>query len=199
MANKRSNELARQLRFVRDIDRLKSVLRRTCLMDGSRRENSAEHSWHLAVMVLALRSQSGRKVDVEKCLRMALVHDIPEVLAGDSFLYDAKRRKAGQLRERKAAGRLFGRLPRKQGGELLSAWKEFEAGNSPESRFVRALDRLEPIMCNYATRGRLWRKHGIREAQVRGLNMPRMRAVPEIGRYVDRLLTSAVRRGYLGK
>jgi len=196
MKRQHANQLKDRLRFVKEIDKLKSVLRQTYLMDGSRRENSAEHSWHLAMLVLVLHGHARRKVNVLKCLKMALIHDIPEIHAGDLFIYARKR--GGYLgRELAAARRLFGRLPRKQAAEYLALWREVETGDSPEARFVKALDRLEPILCNYATKGRAWRKHGVRAAQVREVNLPRMRAVPEIGKYVDALITSAVRRRYL--
>jgi putative hydrolase of HD superfamily len=130
---------------------------------------------------------------------MALIHDIPEIQAGDLFIYSTQSRQGYQDRELAAAKRLFGRLPRTQAAEYLALWKEVETGDSPEARFVKALDRLEPLMCNYATKGRAWRKHGVRGSQVRAVNMPRMQAVPEIGRYVDALITSAVRRGYLAR
>jgi len=191
------SRLQRQLGFIRKIDRLKSVIRKTRLMDDSRYENSAEHSWHLAVMVLLLHGYSRQRVNVPRCLKMALVHDIPEVIAGDAFIYSARAQRGYAGRERAAARKLFGLLPRGQAAELLAAWKEVEFGDSPEARFVRALDRLEPLMCNYATRGRAWKKHGVREAQVRGLNMARMKAVPEIGRFVDKLISSAVRKGMM--
>ncbi|MEK7476154.1 MAG: HD domain-containing protein [Candidatus Coatesbacteria bacterium] len=193
----RGRLLGRQLRFVKEIDRLKRVLRQTWIMDGSRRENSAEHSWHLAVMVLLLHGHARQRVNVLKCLKMALIHDIPEIHAGDVFIYSRRDRGAYQRQELVAAKRLFGRLPRRQAAEYLALWREVETGDSPEARFVKAMDRLEPIMCNYATKGRAWRKHGIRASQVRAVNMPRMKAVPEIGRYVDALITSAVRKRYL--
>jgi putative hydrolase of HD superfamily len=194
-----SNRLKQQLGFVRGIDKLKSILRQTWLMNGSRRENSAEHSWHLAMMVLLLHGYSRRRVNVLKCLKMALIHDIPEIQAGDVFIYDAPARRGYLGKELAAAKRLFGRLPRKQALELIALWKEVETGDSPEARFVKAMDRLEPLMCNYATRGRAWRKHGVRASQVRELNMPRMKAVPGIAAYVDRLISSAARKGYLAR
>ena len=197
MGKRRADQLPGRLRFLREIDKLKSLLRQTYLMNGSRRENSAEHSWHLAVMVLLLHGYSREKVNVLKCLKMALIHDIPEILAGDVFIYATRARKGYLGRELAAAKRLFGRLPRSQAREFLSLWKEVEMGESPEARLVRAVDRLEPLMCNYATRGRAWKKHGIRASQVRELNMPRMKAVPAIGDYVDRLISSAIRKGFL--
>jgi len=189
--------LPAQIRFIREIDRLKAVLRQNYLMDNSRRENSAEHSWHLAVMVLVLQRYSIKRVDVLKCLKMALVHDIPEIIAGDVFIYSVKSRKGYVGRELAAAKKLFGLLPCQQAREYLALWREVEMGDSPEARLVRAIDRLEPLLCNYATKGRTWKKHGIREHQVRDLNMPRMKSVPAIGRFVDRLITSAIRKGYL--
>lgn len=199
MGKRRASRLPGQLRFVGDIDRLKSVLRQTYLMNGARRENSAEHSWHLAMMVLLLHGYSREKVNVLKCVKMALIHDIPEILAGDVFIYDARARRGYLGRELASARKLFGRLPRMQAREFLSLWKECETGESPEARLVRAVDRLEPLMCNYATRGRAWKAHGVRASQVRELNMPRMKAVPEIGKFVDGLIADAVRKGFLAK
>jgi len=168
-------------------------------MDNSRLENSAEHSWHIALMVLLLAQYSEKKVDPLRCVKMALVHDIPEIIAGDALIYSAKAHKGYIGRELSAAKKLFGRLPGKQAREFLSLWKEVETGNTPDARFVRAIDRLEPLLCNFATRGRSWRKYGVRSSQVRSLNMPRMEAVPEIGVFVGKLISSAVKKGYLKK
>ena len=137
-----------QLRFIVEIDRLKNVLRRTLLTDASRRENSAEHSWHIALMAPLLAEHACEPVNVERVMRMLLVHDIVEIDAGDTFAYDANGNADKAERERRAADRLYGLLPDDQARELRAAWEEFEAAESAEARFAHALDRLQPLLQN---------------------------------------------------
>jgi putative hydrolase of HD superfamily len=191
--------LSKQLTFIKHIDKLKKVTRKSYLLDNSRLENSAEHSWHIALMVLLLAQYSKKRVNPLRCVKMALVHDIPEIIAGDALIYSAKAHKGYIGRELTAAKKLFGQLPPRQAREYLSLWKEVETGNTPDARFVRAIDRLEPLLCNYATKGRSWRQHGVRSSQVRSLNLPRMETVPEIGVFVDKLISKSVRKGFLKK
>ncbi|MBN1619921.1 HD domain-containing protein [candidate division WOR-3 bacterium] len=158
-----------KINFLREIDKLKSVLRRTYLMDGSRRENSAEHSWHLALMVLVLGEYSNEPVDVLKVLKMVLIHDIVEIDAGDTFLYsDSKEEK--KINERQAAKRIFGLLSENLSHEFFLLWTEFEEKKTPEAKFAAAIDRLEPVLQNHATEGRAWRENGIKKEQVVAAN-----------------------------
>jgi len=140
------NRLAQQLRFVVEIDRLKTVLRQTLLTDASRQENSAEHSWHLALMAALLAEHAGAEVDVTRTMKMVLVHDVVEIDAGDAFCYDAAANVGKEERERLAAERIFGLLPAEQAAELHALWVEFEAGETAEARFAVALDRLQPLL-----------------------------------------------------
>lgn len=189
----------RPLRFLRVIDRLKTVLRRNKIIAGKRHENSAEHSWHLAMAVLAMKVFAPRGTRVDRAVAMALVHDLPELLIGDTFLYDTKARIAKARREAAAANRLFGRRAGSSGPEMLRLWREFEAGVTPTSKYVRALDRILPMMANAAHHGGVWRNVHIPAARVRAVNLPVLRAVRGLAEYADRLLTGAERKGYFSK
>ena len=167
--------LERQLRFIAEIDRLKRVLRRTLLTDGSRRENSAEHSWHIALMAPLLAEYASADVDVGRVVRMLLVHDVVEIDAGDTFAYDATGNADRAEREGRAADRLFGLLPPDQAVELRALWEEFEAVATPDARFAHAVDRLQPLLQNLSTEGGTWRTHGVTRDQVVG----RMRAIED--------------------
>lgn len=156
-----TERLERQLRFLMEIDRLKQVFRQSYVTDGSRKENDAEHSWHFALFALVLAEYANEPVDVARVVRMALVHDIVELDAGDVLVYDTGARARQAEVERAAAERIFGLLPAEQGAEMRALWEEFEARETPEARFAAALDRLQPVMLNHRTGGRTWREHGI--------------------------------------
>ena len=160
------NRLARQVRFIREIDRLKQVRRRTYLTDGSRLENSVEHSWHLALMAMLLAEHANEAVDLIRVLEMVLIHDIVEIDAGDTFAYDETGLKDQAARENAAADRLFGMLPPDQETRFRELWEEFETGETAEARFAEALDRFQPMLHNVVTRGKSWSEHGIRKHQV---------------------------------
>lgn len=158
--------LERQLAFLVEVDRLKSVLRRTSLCDSSRRENSAEHSWHLALMAMVLGRHAADGVDLARVVRMVIVHDLVEIDAGDTFAYDVAGNEDRASREQRAATRIFGLLPPDQDAEFRALWEEFEAQATPESRVATALDRLQPLLNNDASGGGSWREHGVSRAQV---------------------------------
>jgi putative hydrolase of HD superfamily len=174
------DRLERQLAFLAEVDRLKGVLRRTTLCDGSRAENSAEHSWHLAVAALVLGEHAGRDVDLLHVVRMVLVHDLVEIDAGDTFAYDAKANEDREARELRAADRIFGMLPGSQGTELRALWEEFESGETPSARFAIALDRLQPLLSNHHAKGGSWRAHGVNRAQVLRRMAPIEAAAPSL-------------------
>ena len=175
-----ADRLTRQLSFLIEIDRLKGVIRQTSLCDGSRRENSAEHSWHLAMMATVMAEHAGAGVDVGRVVGMVLVHDLVEIDAGDTFAYDAAAYAGKDERERAAAERIFGLLPVEQQSELRALWDEFEAGESAEARFANALDRLQPLLANHHSKGGSWRAHGISRAQVIKRMAPIERALPGV-------------------
>lgn len=174
------SRLGHQLAFLVEIDRLKGVLRRTLLCDQSRHENSAEHSWHLAMAAVVLSEYAGQSVDLGRVIRMALVHDLVEIDAGDTFAYDVSANADRAEREQAAADRLFGLLPREQSAELRGLWEEFEAQQTPDARFAVALDRLQPLLNNHHSNGGSWRVHGITREQVLRRMRPIETALPAL-------------------
>lgn len=190
--------LARQMRFMVEIDKLKSIARRTLLMDGSRYENDAEHSWHLAVMALVLAEHTNApSLDLGRVIRMVLVHDIVEIDAGDTYCYDDAAHSGKDERERAAADRLFSLLPKDQAAELRGLWEEFEARRTPEARFAAALDRLQPLMHNYWTDGVVWRQHGVGSGKVTDRNRHVGDGSRTLWEFAESLIRDAVERGYL--
>ena len=187
------------LTFLREVDKLKSVLRQTRVtFDPARRENDAEHSWHLAIMAVVLAQHAAERVDLLRVLRMVLVHDLVEIDAGDTFLYDDAHGSDQEARERTAADRIFGLLPAPQRAELHAAWEEFEARTSPEARFARAIDRAQPMLQNLYTEGASWRAHDISATDVRRRNGPLVRdGAPELWTIVDAMLDDAIAKGWL--
>jgi putative hydrolase of HD superfamily len=189
--------LEKQLAFVVEIDKLKSVYRRTLLVDRSRNDNSAEHSWHLAVMAMALSEYAAEPVDVCRVMRMVLVHDLVEVYAGDTFVYDTGPLSDKEDRERRAADRIFGMLAADQTRELRALWDEFEKRQTPEARFAAALDRFQSLLTNYHTEGHAWRRHNIRYDTVIERNRHIAEGAPRLWEYVKAMLDDAVQKGYL--
>jgi putative hydrolase of HD superfamily len=181
-----TSRLEAQLRFITEIDRLKQVLRRTLVTDGTRRENSAEHSWHIALMAPLLAEYADADVDVGRVVRMLLVHDVVEIDAGDTFAYDATGNADRAEREARAADRLFGMLPDDQRAELRALWEEFEAGATNDARFAHAVDRLQPLLQNLRTAGGTWRTHGITRDQVVDRMRPIENAAPGLWSFVLR-------------
>ena len=174
------------------------IERRTVLTDRSRQENSAEHSWHIALMAVLLSEYSKEDgIDLLKVVKMLLVHDIVEIDAGDTFVYDAAGAEDKEERERAAADRLFGLLPEDQRDELHRLWNEFEARETPEARFAGALDRLQPMLQNVHSEGASWQEHGIRLEQVVDINHTVDDGAPALWDLARRLLAEAVEKGHL--
>jgi putative hydrolase of HD superfamily len=191
------DRLKNQLLFIQEIDKVKLILRQTVILDSSRRENDAEHSWHLAMMAMILQEHSAEPVDLVKVIKMVLIHDLVEIDAGDTFAYDEVGARDKEERERKAADRIFYLLPDDQALEMDKLWTEFEDRKTPESRFAAALDRFQPLMHNYLTEGVAWKKHGIRKAQVVERNRHIAEGSPEIWNYAKAIIDESVEKGYL--
>lgn len=191
------SRLQAQLTFLLEIDRLKRILRRTSLVGGDRRENSAEHSWHLAVMALVLAEYANEPVDLLHTLKLLLVHDIVEIDAGDTFAYDVQANLDKEAREQAAAERIFGLLPAEQCEEFRTLWEEFDARQTPEARFANALDRMMPSLQNYENGGGTWRLAGVDLSAV----LDRLRPIDDgshaLWRYVEMMLADAVARGMI--
>ena len=152
------DELARRIDFIYELDRLKTVLRQSMLIDDSRQENSAEHSWHLAMAALTLAPLAAEPIDVERAVKILLVHDIVEIDAGDAFIYDDAKRAEAEAAEQAAADRIFGMLPEPEATEFRALWDEYEDQSTPEGRFAYSCDRLQPLLLNVAIDGGSWRR-----------------------------------------
>jgi putative hydrolase of HD superfamily len=189
--------LARQLHFILELDKLKSVYRRTYLLDETRSENSAEHSWHLALMAIVLAEHANEPLDVGKVIRMVLIHDIVEIDAGDTYIYDVQDEKAE--RERRAAERIFGLLPPDQEEEFRALWNEFESAATPEARFASALDRFIPQLHNFHTQGRSWKEHGITSERVLQRNAEISRGSVTLWEWTQVLIERAEAEGFFTK
>ncbi|MBV9385501.1 MAG: HD domain-containing protein [Chroococcidiopsidaceae cyanobacterium CP_BM_ER_R8_30] len=193
-----NHRLAQQIQFIIEIDKLKQILRQTLLTDGSRQENSAEHSWHLALMAIVLAEYApDPAIDVLRVIKMLLIHDLVEIDAGDTFCYDMKGNQTKAVREKQAATRLFGLLPEEQGAELRSLWEEFEAQETAAARFATALDRLQPLLHNQQTQGGTWRIHDITLDKVQRRMEPIATGVPALWSFVQQVLEECMMAGYL--
>ena len=162
--------LEQQIAFFREIDKEKFIGRQTWLTGATRKENDAEHAWHMAVMTVLLSEYANEEIDVLRTMTMLLIHDLVEIYAGDTYAYDEEGKKTQKRRELVAADRLFQMLPEDQGKKFREIWEEFEAENTPESRFARTMDNLQPMMLNAATDGKSWADRGIRLSQILGRN-----------------------------
>ena len=161
-----TERLEKQINFIREMDKEKFIGRQTYLSDGKRKENDAEHAWHLALMTLLLSEYANEKIDTLKTMTMVLFHDVVEIDAGDTYAYDEEGKKTQAQREQKAAERLYGLLPEDQGAKLKAIWEEFEAGETPEAKFAHTMDNIQPAMLNAANGGVAWKERGISMSQI---------------------------------
>jgi putative hydrolase of HD superfamily len=193
-----SERLPRQIAFLVEIDRLKEIFRQTILTQSRRAENSAEHSWHFALMVIVLAEHSNhRDLDLLRILKMVLIHDLVEIDAGDTFAYDTQHMADQHEREARAADRIFGLLPADQAAEFRALWDEFEERRTPEARFASACDRFHPMLLNCLTQGHAWRKHGVTQDRVLARNAHVAEGSTAIWDYAVRMIDEAVAAGHL--
>lgn len=158
--------LEKQIAFILEIDKVKQIMRQTPLTDGNRKENDAEHSWHIALMALLLKEYAEDEVDVAKVMTMVLVHDLVEIDAGDTYAYDEAAAESKKEREQKAADRIFGILPADQGNYLRSLWDEFEAYETADAKYAHLLDNFQPMLLNDASGGISWKEHDVKKSQI---------------------------------
>ncbi|MBL7032525.1 MAG: HD domain-containing protein [Candidatus Delongbacteria bacterium] len=193
-----SERLIQQLSFIKEVELLKGVFRQTSVLKGGRRENDAEHSWHLALMIIVLSEYADQdQLDILKALKMVVIHDLVEIDAGDTFAYDHAGEATKPDRERLAADRIFGLLPVDQATGLRTLWDEFEARKTVTARFAAAVDRLQPMLSNFADGGGAWRRHGITSQQVAARNHQIVDGAPALWEYAEQLIREAVEQGYL--
>ena len=195
-----SSRFKKQIQFILEVDKLKHVLRQTILMDRSRRENSAEHSWHIALLVPVLAEYSkDTDIDLFHVMKMLVIHDLVEIDAGDTYCYDDRGREDQTQREAIAADRIFGLLPADQATKYQALWDEFEKRESPESRFANAMDRVQPFLHNYFTNGQTWQANNINSRQVHERMRPVKDGAPDLWGYVNNLIEDAVKKGILAE
>ncbi|UIR54798.1 HD domain-containing protein [Sphingobacterium sp. SRCM116780] len=191
--------LLKQIDFIKEIDKVKYIQRKTKLFNSNRNENDAEHSWHLAVMAIVLAEHSNASIDILKVIKMVLIHDIVEIDAGDTFIYDTQKNHSNTDEERLAANRIFGLLPKKQSEELIEIWEEFEAGLTEEAKFAKAMDRLEPLLQNSSNNGGTWNEFDVSYSNV----YEKKKVIDEgskiIWKFAEKLINESVDKGILKK
>lgn len=191
--------LLKQVAFIKEIDKLKYIQRKTKLFNSNRPENDAEHSWHLAMMAIILANQANEKVDILKVVKMVLIHDIVEIDAGDTFLYDTAKNHDNTEEELKAARRIFGLLPEAQAQELIAIWLEFEEGKTAEAKFAKSMDRFEPLLQNYSNQGGTWKEFNVPYEKVYAKKKAIQNGSETIWQYAEALLNDSVEKGFLEK
>lgn len=193
------DNLLQQINFIKEIDKVKYIQRKTKLFNSDRNENDAEHSWHLAMMTLVLAEHSDEPIDVLKVLKMVLIHDIVEIDAGDTFIYDTAKNHSNTEEERAAANRIFEMLPKEQAEEFISIWEEFESGQTPEAKFAKSMDRLEPLLQNTSNKGGTWREFEVNYDKVYEKKKAIKNGSNTLWNYAKNLINESVEKGILKK
>ncbi len=192
-----SDRLQKQLEFMIELDKMKNLYRQTYVLHEDRKENDAEHSWHLSLMAFMLAEYSSEPVDVTHVMKMVILHDVVEIDAGDTYCYDTEGYKSKAEREEKSAQRIFGLLPDDQRQEFYGLWREFEDCQTPDAKFAALLDRLQPLLLNYSKSGISWREHDISQKQVTDRNLAYFDSAPELGDVIKQVIEDAVKKGWL--
>ena len=190
-------ELGRRIEFIYELDRLKNVLRQPFLVDRTRHENSAEHSWHLAMIAIVMAPHARADIDLAKVMKILLVHDIVEIDAGDVDIYDYEARKSKEAEEIEAADRIFGLLPEPEATELRAAWDEYEARETPEAKFAYSCDRLQPFLLNLAIGGQSWSRRGVTADEVKAINGRMVEGLDGVWEFAESLIDQAVVEGVI--
>ena len=191
------DRLKKQIGFMLELDKMKNLYRQTYVLHEDRKENDAEHSWHLAILAFILAEHSNKPVDVAKVMKMVLIHDIVEIDAGDTYCYDSEGYKTKADREEKAAQRIFGLLPDDQKDEMYRLWREFEDSETDDARFAAVLDRIQPLLLNYTKGGISWKEHGIFKEQVLGRNEAYFDVSDNITELITNIIDDAQKNGWL--
>ena len=193
------DNLLKQVSFIKEIDKLKYIQRKTKLFNSDRYENDAEHSWHLAMMTIVLAEHSDKQIDVLKVLKMVLIHDIVEIDAGDTFIYDSTKNHTNTDEELIAAKRIFGLLPTEQAKEFIAIWEEFEEGITDDAKFAKSMDRFEPLLQNTSNNGGTWTEFNVPYQKVYDKKKAIKQGSTAIWKYAENLLNESVDKGILIK
>jgi putative hydrolase of HD superfamily len=191
--------LEKQVAFIKEIDKIKYIQRKTKLFNSERRENDAEHSWHLAVMAMVLAEHSDKTIDLLKVLKMVLIHDIVEIDAGDTFFYSTTKDHKNTEEELVAAKRIFGILPEEQAEELITVWEEFEAGETDEAKFAKSMDMFEPLLQNFSNNGGTWVEYDVPYQKVHDKKKEIKNGSTTIWNYAESLINEGVEKEFLKK
>lgn len=191
------DRLKKQVEFLLELDKMKNLYRQTYVLHEDRKENDAEHSWHLAILAFLLAEYSNEKIDVTHVMKMVLLHDVVEIDAGDTYCYDNEGYKSKADREEKAAQRIFGLLPDDQRKEFYDLWREFEDSETPDARFAAMLDRIQPLLLNYTKGGISWKEHGIHKEQVLNRNIDYFSESDELAELIKSVIDDAAEKGWL--
>lgn len=191
------DRLQKQMEFIVEVDKVKKIMRQTYLSDASRKEDDAEHSWHLALMAVLLKEYSNEEVDLTKVIPMVLIHDLVEIDAGDTYAYSGESAAVTEARERKAAERVFGILPKDQGKVFRDLWEEFEAYETPEAKFAHVLDNCQPMLLNDASNGLSWTEHQVRKSQIYKRNEHTAEGSRKIWNYMQSLIQKHIDLGHV--
>ena len=194
-----TDNLVKQVAFIKEIDKLKYIQRKTKLFNSDRHENDAEHSWHLAMMTIVLAEHSDKSIDVLKVVKMVLIHDIVEIDAGDTFIYDTTKSHTNTDEELMAAKRIFGLLPTEQAAEFITIWKEFEDGMTDEAKFAKSMDRFEPLLQNTSNNGGTWVEYNVPYQKVYDKKKAIKDGSTSIWNYAEHLINESVDKGILIK
>ncbi|MBU5438532.1 HD domain-containing protein [Tissierella sp. MSJ-40] len=194
-----NNRLMKDIEFIVEIDKMKSILRQTTLMDKSKRENDAEHSWHISVMAMVLSEYANEEVDTYKVIKMLLIHDLVEIYAGDTFCYDKVGNEDKKERELKAAEKIFGMLGEDKGKEFRELWDEFEEMKTKEALFAASMDRLQPMLSNYYSGGGTWEKFNVQKKDIYKRISPVKESSEELWKFVEYMIEDAFEKGYITK
>lgn len=196
MENKR---LLKDIEFIVELDKMKSIFRQTSIIGEDRREDDAQHSWHISLMAMVLSEYTNEKVDLLKVIKMLLTHDLVEIYAGDTFCYDEKGNSDKREREIEAAEKIFGMLDEDKGQELRALWDEFEEIKTPEAKFATAMDRLQPMLNNYHNNGGTWKKFDISQADIYKRISPVKDSSEELWKFVEYMIEDAYDKGLISK
>lgn len=194
-----NERLVKDIEFIVELDKMKSILRQTSLIGEDRREDDAQHSWHISLMAMILSGYANEKIDVCKVIKMLLIHDLVELEAGDTFCYDKKGNEDKKEREELAADKIFGMLSDEKNKEMRSLWDEFEEMETPEALFATSMDRLQPMLNNYHNNGGTWRKYDVAQSDVYKRIGPVKESSDELWGYVVYMIEDAYNKGLISK